>query len=78
MFIARQYTIIRFDNVVPGNGSQTAHDAVFAPAEPVHNRQGGRFGDLVEQYLQYRDDQNLGPEIPDMIHDLWRASQASK
>lgn len=32
---------------------------LIAAAEPVHNRQGGRFGDDVQQYLQYQDDENL-------------------
>jgi len=45
---------------------------LIAAAEPVHNRQGGRFGDSVEQYLQWRDDENLGPETPEMIRDLWK------
>lgn len=44
---------------------------LIAAAEPVHNRQGGRFGENVEQYLQYRDVGNLGPETSDMIRDLW-------
>lgn len=44
---------------------------LIAAAEPVHNRQGGRFGENVEQYLQYRDDDNLGPEVPEMIRKLW-------
>lgn len=45
---------------------------LIAAAEPVQNRQGGKFGDQVEQYLQYRDGDNLGPEIPEMIRDLWK------
>ena len=45
---------------------------LIAAAEPVHNRQGGRFGELVEQYVQYRDVDNLGPDIPEMIRDLWK------
>lgn len=40
-------------------------------AEPKHNRQGGRFGEKVSQYLQYRDDENLGPTLEEMIHNLW-------
>jgi hypothetical protein len=46
---------------------------LIASAEPAHNRQGGRFGDDVEQYLQYRDEDQLGPEVPEMIRDLWEA-----
>jgi len=45
---------------------------LIAAAEPVHNRQGGRFGETVEQYVQYRDVDNLGPDIPEMIRDLWK------
>lgn len=51
---------------------------LIAAAEPVHNRQGGRFGESVDQYLQFRDDANLGPEIPDMIRDLWQTAQTAK
>jgi hypothetical protein len=32
---------------------------LIAAAEPVHNRQGGRFGEDVQQYLQYQDLVNL-------------------
>ena len=39
-------------------------------AEPVQNRQGGRFGDDVVQYLQHRDDR-LGPTADEMIRALW-------
>jgi hypothetical protein len=49
---------------------------LIAAAEPVQNRQGGRFGEQVEQYLQYRDGANLGPEVNEMIRDLWQQSQA--
>lgn len=48
---------------------------LIAAAEPVHNRQGGRFGDSVEQYLQYRDDENLGPESNEMIKAIWEKSK---
>lgn len=51
---------------------------LIAAAEPVHNRQGGRFGDSVEQYLQWRDDENFGPEIPEMIRDIWSRMQDSE
>ena len=44
-------------------------------AEPKHNRQGGRFGEGVTQYLQVRDER-LGPTMEDMIHDLWTAKHA--
>ena len=41
-------------------------------AEPAQNRQGGRFGADVIQYIQQRDE-NLGPTIEDMIHQLWKS-----
>lgn len=44
---------------------------LIAAAEPPHNRQGGRFGDNVDQYLQYRDEDSLGPGVPQMIRELW-------
>ncbi|MGH8531892.1 MAG: GIY-YIG nuclease family protein [Gammaproteobacteria bacterium] len=40
--------------------------------EPRHNRQGGRFGEEVIQYLQYRDGKALGPTVDEMIQDLWK------
>ena len=43
-------------------------------AEPKQNRQGGRFGDDVVQYLQVRDEL-LGPTVDEMIHDLWSANE---
>ena len=46
---------------------------LIAAAEPPHNRQGGRFGDDVEQYLQFRDEDNLGPELSEMVRQLWKA-----
>jgi len=45
---------------------------LIASAEPSHNRQGGRFGEGVEQYLQHRDEENLGPELSDMVRDIWK------
>lgn len=48
---------------------------LIAAAEPIHNRQGGRFGEQVEQYIQYRDDKNLGPDVPEMIKDIWKQYQ---
>lgn len=39
--------------------------------EPALNRQGGKWGDGVEQYLQYRDER-LGPSVPDMIEAIWK------
>ncbi len=44
--------------------------------EPRQNRQGGRFGDEVIQYLQYRDTDALGPSVDEMIQDLWKRRDA--
>jgi hypothetical protein len=44
---------------------------LIAAAEPVHNRQRGRFGDQVKQYRQFRDRDNLYPSTDKMIQDLW-------
>lgn len=44
---------------------------LIAASEPPHNRQGGRFGDATDQYLQHYDKENLGPEVTSMIRDLW-------
>lgn len=43
-------------------------------AEPKQNRQGGRFGEDVFQYLQRRDE-NLGPTTEEMIYQMWKASK---
>ncbi|MGB9429604.1 MAG: hypothetical protein WCC11_06965 [Gammaproteobacteria bacterium] len=40
-------------------------------AEPSLNRQGGKWGDNVEQYLQQRD-KRLGPSVPVMVEELWK------
>ena len=48
---------------------------LIAAAEPVHNRQGGRFGDKVDQYLQYRDAENVGPDLTQMVRELWANSK---
>jgi hypothetical protein len=49
-------------------------DAVLIHAmEPAHNRQGGRFGDQVERYLQIRDSR-LGPTPEEMLRHLWKGS----
>lgn len=39
--------------------------------EPSHNRQGGRFGDCADQYLQYDDPNNVYPGLESMVRDLW-------
>jgi len=41
-------------------------------SEPPLNRQGGKWGAGVEQYLQSRDNKFLGPSVPKMIEDLWK------
>jgi len=46
-------------------------------AEPKQNRQGGRFGEVVVQYLQRRDE-NLGPTGEEMVRDLWQARQKQR
>lgn len=43
-------------------------------AEPKQNRQGGRFGENVAQYLQRRDD-SLGPTGEEMVRKIWQAQQ---
>jgi hypothetical protein len=40
-------------------------------AEPRLNRQGGKFGEKIEQYLQVRDDR-LGPTEKDILRDLYK------
>ncbi len=51
---------------------------LIAAAEPRHNRQGGKFGEGVSQYLQYRDGEALGPTQEQMIRDLWDRMQKGK
>ena len=41
-------------------------------AEPKQNRQGGRFGDDVVQYLQSRDE-NRGPTLEEMVREMWKS-----
>ncbi len=66
--------------VAPSIGDVLNHvEAVLiAAAEPTHNRQGGRFGDNVEQYLQFRDQENLGLEPDEMLRELWNAHNIRK
>ncbi|WP_428487111.1 GIY-YIG nuclease family protein [Rhodopila sp.] len=40
-------------------------------AEPPLNRQGGPFGQDVDQYLQYRDRDALGPTEQQILRELW-------
>lgn len=46
-------------------------------AEPQHNRQGGRFGDDVTQYLQHRDSDNLGLKSEERIAELLRLQEVN-
>jgi hypothetical protein len=43
-------------------------------AEPPLNRQSGRWGTLVEWYIQRRDPR-LGPRQNEMVADLWKKGQ---
>jgi hypothetical protein len=45
---------------------------LITAAEPPHNRQGGRFGEDVRQFLQRRDEEMLGKTTDEMIADLWK------
>lgn len=42
-------------------------------SEPNLNRQGGRFGKRTHQFNQVRND-NLGPNLEEMIHDIWKGA----
>lgn len=48
---------------------------LISAAEPPHNRQGGRFGEKVHQYLQHRDDDELGPDMAQMVTEIWERSR---
>ena len=48
---------------------------LISSVEPPHNRQGGRFGDQVKQYLQYRDDSDLGPSMDAMLKTIYKKAQ---
>ncbi len=43
-------------------------------AEPVQNRQGGRFGEDVTQFIQHRDER-LGPTTEEMIGTLYEKAE---
>jgi hypothetical protein len=45
---------------------------LISAVEPPHNRQGGRFGEEVMQYLQHRDEEALGPDLAGMVKELWK------
>jgi len=46
---------------------------LITAAEPPHNRQGGRFGEEVRQFLQYRDVEKLGKTTDEMIAEMWKS-----
>lgn len=48
---------------------------LLAAAEPPHNRQGGRFGDKVEQLLQYRDELAVDADL--MLRQIHQATVPS-
>lgn len=50
---------------------------VLAVSEPPHNRQGGRFGTNVVQYLQYRDEDVLGLNDREMLAAIYRNQVSS-
>jgi len=43
-------------------------------AEPALNRQGGRWGATVKQYVQFRDER-LGPSVPEMVEEIWKKNK---
>lgn len=43
-------------------------------AEPQLNRQGGKFGDSIERYLQKRDER-LGPSEKEMLRKIYEAAR---
>jgi hypothetical protein len=45
---------------------------LISATEPPHNRQGGRFGNEAKQFLQYRDQDRLGPSQEQMLQALWK------
>ena len=65
------------------SGYASSHDLLLnhleailiSTTEPALNRQSGKFGENVEQYLQYRDEDFLGPMQEEMIRELWKALQ---
>jgi hypothetical protein len=56
----------------PGDILNHVEAILISAAEPPHNRQGGRFGDEVVQYLQYRDEEQVGPDQFHMIREIWK------
>ena len=51
---------------------------LIVAAEPRHNRQGGKFGKGVIQYLQHRDEDAVGPDQETMIREIWQQKAPSE
>jgi hypothetical protein len=51
---------------------------LIATSEPALNLQSGKFGEKVEQYLQRRDSEALGPTSDEMIKDIWDYMHSDK
>jgi len=50
---------------------------LIVSAEPPLNRQGGRWGNGVRQYAQYRDMSTLGPDSAQMLKAVWQQSKSA-
>jgi hypothetical protein len=44
---------------------------LISVGEPPLNRQGGKWGKEVEQYIQVRDER-LGPSVQKMVEEIWK------
>lgn len=44
---------------------------LISATEPPHNKQGGKFGKKVKQYIQHRDYDEFGPSSEVMIKEIW-------
>lgn len=62
-------------NIKSGDILNHVEAILVSAAEPPLNRQGGRFGDDVEQSLQYRDEA-LDPDTDSMVKELWKRKDA--
>lgn len=78
----RSYTLspITEETKATGIASTLNHiEAILIVAgEPPLNRQGGRFGEKVRQYFQYRDEKMLGPDQETMLKQIWKAGVPAK
>jgi len=61
----------------PGDILNHIEAILISAAEPPHNRQGGRFGNEVVQFLQYRDADQLGPDQFHMVREMWKNSNSN-